>query len=79
MCIECHQDEEERFEGMPASWKKEMDETIATPRQHVDDEGLAVLDKLRKSGVYHNIEASRAILRGITDGDVATDKTASER
>ena len=77
--MECHQDEEERYEGLPASWKKEMDETIATPRQHVDDEGLAVLDKLRKSGVYHNIEASRAILRGITDGDVATDKTASER
>ena len=77
--MECHQDEEDRFEGLPATWKKKMDETIATARQHVGDKGLAVSDKLRKSGVYHNIEASRAILRGITDGDVATDKTASER
>lgn len=76
--MECHQDEEERFEGMPASWKKEMDETIATARQHVDDEELAVLVKLRKSGVCRNIEASRAILRAPTEGCVATDKTASE-
>lgn len=58
MCMDCHDDEEERFEGMPASWKKEMNETIATARQHVGDEGLVVLDKLRKPGVYHNFEAS---------------------
>lgn len=63
---------------MPASWKKEIDETIATARQHFDDDGLAGLDKLRKSGVHHNIEASRAILLGITDGFVTTDKTAIE-
>ena len=76
--MECHQDEEERYEGLPASWKKEMDETIATARQHVDDEELAVLVKLRKSGVCRNIEASRAILRAPTEAYVATDKTASE-
>ena len=67
-----------QFEGMLAAWMKVMDESIATARQNVDDQGLAVLDKLRKSGVYHNIEASRAILRNLTDGYETTDKTAIE-
>lgn len=62
LCMECHEDEEEQFRGMLASWKSEMTRRLGD----ADHRGVAVanetLSALRAAGPLHNVEASRKIL-----------------
>ncbi len=61
MCMDCHDDEEERFDGMLAGWKREADRLIAEAEPQLDDDGRRLLQRLRKAGPLHNIEAARII------------------
>lgn len=76
MCMDCHDDEE--YEGMLAGWEKEMTEAMQRSRRSVGEPERRVLDQLRKAGVYHNIEASRAILRKLNgSGEPIADASAT--
>lgn len=63
-CMECHSDEETKYAGMLASWKKEVDAGLAAAQQRpgVDRK---LLDAWRKAGPMHNIEASRKVLEAL--------------
>ena len=63
MCMECHEDEEERFEGMLASWQEDVAGLLADAEGRADAEGKRVLEALRSAGPLHNYEATRKILR----------------
>ncbi len=63
-CLDCHEDEEKRFEGMLASWKKEADRLLSAAQQRANTEGeREILEALRRAGPLHNIEATRIIAR----------------
>ncbi len=66
-CMECHDDEEERFEGMLASWKREVDRLLvnAENRVHTESE-QAVLEALRSAIPLHNIAATRIIVAALS-------------
>lgn len=63
LCMECHEDEPDRFEGMLAAWKKEAAQLLRDARTQADEADNQLLDALDKSGPLHNIEATRTILR----------------
>ncbi len=63
LCMECHEDEEERFEGMLPYWKREIDELLLDVQLRVDESGRQVLEQLRRAGPLHNVEATRSIVR----------------
>ena len=63
MCMECHDDEEERFDGMLASWKAEAERLMSGIEAEVDSATLDALRVLREAGPLHNIEATRVIVR----------------
>ena len=63
MCMGCHEDEEERFEGMLASWQEDVAGLLADAEGRADAEGKQVLEALRSAGPLHNYEATRKILR----------------
>lgn len=65
-CIDCHEDEEERFTGMLASWRREVDGLLTETEPSLDGAGRAVLAALRSAGPMHNIEATRAICRELS-------------
>lgn len=65
-CMDCHEDEEERFDGMLAGWKKEVDALLRETESILDPYGHRVLDALQTAGPLHNIEATRLILRHVT-------------
>ncbi len=64
-CMDCHEDEEDRFEGMLASWKKEVHQMLLQAEEGADSSLREVLDTLRRAGPLHNIEAARLILRSL--------------
>lgn len=65
MCMECHEDEEDRFEGMLAVWKQEVDLLILDAGSKTDEQGRRLLQALRHAGPLHNIEATRLITRSL--------------
>jgi hypothetical protein len=65
-CMDCHSDEEDRFQGMLASWKTESEALLKTASEGVEPLHKATMDLLRKSRPLHNIEATRRIIGGIT-------------
>ncbi len=67
MCMDCHDDEEERFEGMLATWKKEVDDLFGEAESRVGENGRLLLEKLRQAGPLHNVEATRTIVRALLD------------
>ena len=67
-CMDCHEDEEERFTGMLASWKAEADRLLDSAGAMADDEGLRILETLRRVGPLHNIEATRVITGALSQG-----------
>ncbi len=75
MCMDCHEDEEERFEGMLTLWKAEVLRLLAQAENAVDDDGLRILEMLRAVGPLHNVEASRAILRALGSGSQPPDES----
>jgi hypothetical protein len=65
LCLECHEDEEERFADMLPSWKREVDQLLADAAARADANDKRVLDALRQAGPLHNVEATRAIVRSL--------------
>jgi hypothetical protein len=64
-CLDCHDDEEERFADMLPSWKAEVDGLLKKARARTDERSREALEALAGAGPLHNIEASRKILRDI--------------
>ncbi|MHC4695311.1 MAG: cytochrome c3 family protein [Planctomycetota bacterium] len=64
-CMDCHDDEEERFEGMVASWKSEVEGLLQEAQDRVDERGQDLLRILRQAGPLHNLEATRLILKSL--------------
>ncbi len=65
MCMECHEDEEERYTGMLAGWEKEVSAKIHDVRTRVGGRAETMLRKLEHAGPYHNMEATRRILEAL--------------
>ncbi len=65
-CMDCHEDEEERFEGMLASWSREVGQLLLDAEARTDDRGRQLLQTLRTAGPLHNIEATRILVRSLT-------------
>ena len=73
-CMDCHDDEEERFGPMLAEWRAEVDQLLAAAENAADAGGNRTLELLRTAGPMHNIEATRKILRRIIGpSDVTAD------
>jgi len=66
MCMDCH-DDEEPYAAMLATWKQEADELLRQAETLVDDEGMRLLSQLKKVGPLHNIEATRTIVKSLSD------------
>ncbi len=66
VCMDCHDDDEERFGGMLASWGREADQLLGDAEATTDDQGRRLLQTLRKAGPLHNMEATRILIRSLT-------------
>ncbi len=71
-CLDCHDDDEDRFDGMVASWKTEVEAMFIDAADKVDARGAKLLQRLRDSGPYHNMEATRAILKKLANPPLVT-------
>ena len=81
MCMDCHDDDEERFGGMLTGWKQEADRLIAEAEPNLDVQGREHLERLRKAGPLHNMEATRIIIRRLLEeakGQASRSKTDEE-
>jgi hypothetical protein len=67
LCLECHEDEEERFAGMLASWQREVEQLLADADARADAEGKRVLNALRQAGPLHNVEGTRAVVSSLIE------------
>lgn len=63
-CLDCHSDDEERFQPMLAGWKAEADALMKAASESPDSNTQQILGTLRKSGPLHNMEATRKLLSG---------------
>jgi len=68
-CLGCHDDDEERFDGMVTKWRSEIEAAIANVEPKLGESGRSVLEALRKAGPAHNMEATRKILKALETGD----------
>jgi hypothetical protein len=80
MCMDCHEDEEDKYRGMLAGWKKAAGRLIDDATATADDEGLRLLEALRRAGPLHNIDATRVITGKLSlgQGAAVADEPASE-
>jgi hypothetical protein len=62
-CADCHDDPE--YRTRLADWKKEVDSLMAEVEPALDEPGRQRLQELREAGPYHNIEATRTILKAL--------------
>lgn len=69
LCMECHEDEEEQYKGLLASWSAEMTRRLGDAEQRGDAATKETLSALRAAGPLHNIEASRRILDALGYAD----------
>lgn len=76
-CMECHDDDEERFGGMLAAWKDEIGKLMDEAGRKVGDERRGLLDTLRRVGPLHNVEATRKITKTLIESSAPADATAS--
>lgn len=61
-CMDCHDDEEKRFEGMAVSWKNEVEGLLKKAEDRAHGHQRELLRTLRQAGPVHNIEATRLIV-----------------
>ncbi len=78
MCMDCHEDSEEAFEGMLSKWDAEVQRRLALADAVADDAGRKTLATLRRVGPLHNVEATRAILDRIINPPPPTPKPIPE-
>jgi hypothetical protein len=74
-CMDCHDDEEERFEGMAAGWKSEFEELLRGAEGRSSERDREVLDTLRRAGPLHNPEATRMIIQALRTRPIVSKKT----
>ncbi|MBI4718588.1 MAG: NapC/NirT family cytochrome c [Planctomycetes bacterium] len=67
-CMECHEDEAEKYEGMLTSWASEMEGMLRSAESTADEAGKRLLEALRRAGPLHNVEAARIIARAAAVG-----------
>jgi formate-dependent nitrite reductase cytochrome c552 subunit len=77
-CMDCHEDEEERFDGMLASWKAEVVRLLTQAEEAVDEDSRWILDALREAGPLHNIEATRVIIGAFSSDSEPPDEPTSQ-
>jgi len=64
-CLDCHEDEEQRFEGLLPSWKSEVDHLLKQAQDQADQSGGPVIEAVLGAGPLHNIAATRQVLSGL--------------
>ncbi len=75
-CMDCHDDEPEIYEGMLLSWMQEIDKLLIDAGSGSHPQRQATLEALQKAGPFHNIEATRIILRALAQKGAVADDTA---
>ena len=72
LCMDCHDDEYDRFEGMLGRWDAEIRQLMIRADDTVRGHHRQTLETLRRAGPLHNFEAARSILQElIADSAVA--------
>lgn len=64
-CLDCHDDEAEKYRGMLATWKDETDRLLLAAEAQADPKGRRLLKIIRQAGPLHNVEATKALVRTI--------------
>lgn len=78
MCMDCHEGEYERYEGMLGRWDEEVRKLLEQAEAVAGEEERELLETLREAGPLHNMEATRTILKQMTtSSEVATGAPAS--
>ncbi len=77
VCMDCHDDDPERFEGMLGRWKQELEPLLVRALRLARDEDRAAARALQEAGPYHNVEGARKILNGLLSGDSADESRDS--
>jgi hypothetical protein len=72
MCMDCHDDDYERYEGMLARWDEEVRNLLKQADAAAGEEDRELLETLREAGPLHNIEATRTILKKLQAGSTVT-------
>ncbi|MGD2110707.1 MAG: cytochrome c3 family protein [Phycisphaerae bacterium] len=67
-CMDCHEDEEQKYAGMLLSWKEEVERLLSEAETDGDARGREMLRALRQAGPLHNMDATRAIVADVRRG-----------
>ncbi len=78
LCLDCHDDEPERYEGMLASWKEEVALLLQGAAAMADEPTGQLIQALREAGPLHNIGATRKILGAPTPSAAPPPSTAPQ-
>jgi hypothetical protein len=70
-CLECHDDDEDRFDGMVIEWKKEVHQLLSQLGNDLDPKRTQTLGALHRAGPLHNMEATRAIIKQLRESPTA--------
>jgi len=77
-CMDCHGDEKEKFDGMLAGWKTEVEQQLGSLSRNPDPGVQSILSTLRKAGPFHNMEGTRSIVRRLGGGSPTADSPTSK-
>lgn len=75
-CMDCHSDDEQRFQGLIVKWKGESDrlmKLLDTPPGAGTQQTRKIVDSLRKAGPLHNWAATQAILKSVSPDILSQD------
>jgi len=61
MCLDCHEDDEDRYAGMLTRWTDEVQRLLPADDRQLPDRSRGMLDALRRAGPMHNMEATRQL------------------
>ena len=71
-CLECHDDEEDRFDGLVSQWKQEIELLLRNAEAGADDRVARIIAALRAAGPLHNYAGAQQILRALTTTTATT-------
>ena len=76
-CLSCHEDEEEKYKGLLASWDKEIRELLEQADGHAVGEQRATLETLRRVGPLHHPEATKTIIQRLRESPAPNARPAT--
>ncbi|NOS99705.1 MAG: cytochrome C [Phycisphaerales bacterium] len=76
-CVDCHEDEADVYGGMLQKWHDELEPSWQTAYDRANSDIRSILDELKGAGMYHNVEAARAVIRGGSGGAATADQNAA--